>query len=74
LKLLQELYLSIANIIVIADDVKTSNSIRPFGAYNFLPTMKCQVCWAHLKRDLTKISEHSGIAEIIGYKLLRTYN
>ena len=45
-----------------------------YGAYNFLPPMKHQVCWAHLKRDLTKISERSGIAGIIGCKLLRTYN
>ena len=45
-----------------------------YGAYNFLPPMKHQVCWAHLKRDLTKISERPGTAGIVGCKLLQTYD
>ena len=45
-----------------------------YGAYNFLSPMRHQVCWAHLKRDLIKISERPGIAGTIGCKLLSTYN
>lgn len=31
-----------------------------FAAYNYLPDKNRQVCWAHLLRDFTKISERKG--------------
>jgi len=44
-----------------------------YPAYNFLPEHSHQVCWAHLKRDFQKISERSGIAGVIGRRLLHSY-
>ncbi len=44
-----------------------------YPAYHFLPSSCHQVCWAHLKRDFQKISERSGIAGIIGRRLLKNY-
>jgi transposase len=44
-----------------------------YPAYNFLPESCHQVCWAHLKRDFQKISERSGIAGVVGRRLLKDY-
>lgn len=44
-----------------------------YPAYDFLPELCHQVCWAHLKRDFQKISERSGIAGVIGRRLLHSY-
>ena len=44
-----------------------------YAAYNFLPEIKHQVCWAHLKRDFCKIAERAGSAGKIGRKLLKYY-
>ena len=41
-----------------------------YSAYNWLPVEQRQVCWAHLKRDLTKISERSGVSKDYGEALL----
>jgi len=41
-----------------------------FGSYNWIKTTVRQFCWAHLKRDIQKISERSGIAGIIGDAIL----
>lgn len=41
-----------------------------YGAYNWLPVAQRQVCWAHLKRDLTKIAERGGASEEIAEALL----
>jgi hypothetical protein len=32
-----------------------------FSAYNHLPVMQRQLCWAHLIRDLTAIAERPGV-------------
>jgi transposase len=41
-----------------------------FSAYNHLPTHQRQLCWAHLIRDLTAISERTGASGEIGLELL----
>jgi hypothetical protein len=41
-----------------------------FSAYNSLNLENRQLCWAHLKRDLTQIAERSGIAGKLGEALL----
>jgi transposase len=41
-----------------------------YGGYNWLKVSQRQVCWAHLKRDFTKISERSGVSAEIGETLL----
>jgi transposase len=40
------------------------------GAYNWWPDVLRQYCWAHIKRDLIKISERGGDSERIGKALL----
>lgn len=44
-----------------------------YSAYNYLPDINHQLCWAHLKRDFQKISERTGQAGQIGHQLLKTY-
>lgn len=41
-----------------------------YPAYNFIAENRHQLCWAHLKRDFTRISEREGKAGKIGRKLL----
>lgn len=41
-----------------------------YSAYNPLSTERRQVCWAHLKRDLTQIAERQGVAGELGQALL----
>lgn len=48
------------------------NSDR-YGVYNWLKLEQRQVCWAHLKRDFTKISERSGRSKKIGKALLKEH-
>ena len=45
------------------------NSDR-YGAYNWLDVAQRQLCWAHLKREFTKISERSGVSRQLGRDLL----
>lgn len=45
------------------------NSDR-YSAYNWLDVGQRQLCWAHLKREFTKISERSGVSRQIGRDLL----
>ena len=40
------------------------------GAYNWLAIKQRQVCWAHLKRDFTKIAERPGVSGELGKALL----
>ncbi len=42
-----------------------------YPAYNWLDVSQRQICWAHLKRDLTAIAERSGVSKQIGQALLR---
>jgi transposase len=41
-----------------------------YAAYNFKEPDERQICWAHLKRDFTRISQRSGIAGKLGDALL----
>ena len=42
-----------------------------YSAYQWLALDQWQVCWAHLKRDLTAIAQRSGASKEIGEALLR---
>jgi transposase len=42
-----------------------------YSSYNWLEVEQRQVCWAHLKRDLTAIAERSGVSQTIGAALLK---
>jgi transposase len=41
------------------------------GAYMWWPDQYHQFCWAHIKRDVTKISERGGDSERIGLAMLQ---
>lgn len=41
-----------------------------FSAYNWLELKGRQVCWAHLKRDFTRIAQRSGVSGELGQALL----
>jgi transposase len=45
------------------------NSDR-YSGYSWLPIEQRQVCWAHLKRDFTKIAERTGVSGELGKALL----
>lgn len=45
-----------------------------YCAYNIVDIEQRQLCWAHLKRDFTRISQRSGIAGRIGDELLACQN
>jgi hypothetical protein len=40
------------------------------SAYSWVEVERRQVCWAHLKRDFTKIAERSGVSQALGQALL----
>lgn len=42
-----------------------------YSAYNWIELAHRQVCWAHLKRDLTAMAERTGASQEIGEALLR---
>lgn len=42
-----------------------------WSAYNFVDTVRRQLCWAHLLRDFKKISERGGRSEQIANEILR---
>jgi transposase len=41
-----------------------------WSAYNWLPTLLRQLCWAHLTRDFQAFAEHGGESQRIGEDLL----
>jgi transposase len=41
-----------------------------YSAYNEVPLERRQLCWAHLKRDFTRIAERKGVAGDLGQALL----
>lgn len=41
-----------------------------YSSYNWIPLEQRQVCWAHLKRDFTRIAERDGVSQVIGEGLL----
>lgn len=46
------------------------NSDR-YSGYTWLALEQRQACWAHLKRDFTKIAERSGVSRDVGEALLK---
>jgi len=48
------------------------NSDR-YSGYTWLAIDQRQVCWAHLKRDFTKIAQRSGVSRELGEALLRQH-
>ena len=40
------------------------------SAYNWVALEQRQLCWAHLKRDFTKIAERTGVSQALGEALL----
>jgi transposase len=40
-------------------------------AYNIVPVLRRQVCWAHLKRDFQKCMDRGGAGQVIGERGLR---
>lgn len=42
-----------------------------YSAYGWIELARWQVCWAHLKRDLTAMAERIGVSHEIGDALLR---
>jgi len=59
-----------AQAILGADFAGILNSDR-YSAYTWLSVQWRQVCWAHLKRDFTKIAERSGVSQTLGQRLLQ---
>jgi transposase len=45
-----------------------------YSAYSWLPLEQRQLCWAHIKRDLTAIAERSGVSAPVGRDLLELEN
>ncbi|MGB3615226.1 MAG: IS66 family transposase, partial [Elainellaceae cyanobacterium] len=41
-----------------------------YSSYQWIPLAQRQVCWAHLKRDFTRIAERTGVSQAIGEGLL----
>jgi len=42
-----------------------------YSAYHWIELQQWQVCWAHLKRDLTAMAQCQGVSKEIGESLLR---
>ncbi len=62
-----------AAIALLGGDFKGVLVSDRYGAYNFVPNHKRQYCWAHLKRDFIRISEHdNSVVASIGFSLLST--
>lgn len=42
-----------------------------YSAYNWVDTLRRQLCWAHLRRDFIKISERPGVSKELGTSLVK---
>ena len=56
---------------LIGEDFKGTVISDRYSAYNVIDIEQRQLCWAHLKRDLTAIAERDGVSTKIGLALLR---
>jgi transposase len=56
---------------VICKGAKSIIGTDRFGAYNWLPARRRQVCWAHLKRDFQAMVDRGGQSALIGGALLK---
>lgn len=57
---------------LIGEDFKGISITDRYGGYHWIDSLKRQICWAHLKRDFTRISERGGESERIGKALLES--
>jgi transposase len=55
---------------VISEEAKGIMGTDRFGAYNWLPARRRQICWAHLKRDFQAMAERGGQSAAVGKRLL----
>jgi|SRR6185503_6337091 len=56
---------------VICERAKGIIGTDRFGAYNWLPARRRQICWAHLKRDFQAMAERGGHSSAVGEALLK---
>ena len=56
---------------VISEQAKSIIGTGRFGAYNWLPARRRQICWAHLKRDFQAMAERGGDSTRVGESLLK---
>ena len=56
---------------VISERAKSIIGTDRFGAYNWLPARRRQICWAHLKRDFQAMAERGGKSAVVGEGLLK---
>jgi predicted Zn-ribbon and HTH transcriptional regulator len=56
---------------VISEQAKGIIGTDRFGAYNWLPARRRQICWAHLKRDFQAVAERGGQSAQVGEALLK---
>jgi transposase len=56
---------------VISECAKGIIGTDRFGAYNWLPARRRQICWAHLKRDFQAMVERGGDSALVGEGLLK---
>jgi transposase len=56
---------------VICEQAKGVIGTDRFGAYNWLPARRRQICWAHLKRDFQAMAERGGQSAQVGEGLLK---
>jgi hypothetical protein len=56
---------------VISEQAKGIIGTDWFGAYNWLPARRRQICWAHLKRDFQAMAERGGQSAQVGEGLLK---
>jgi len=57
---------------LIGEDFKGISITDRYSGYHWIDPLKRQICWAHLKRDFTRISERGGESERIGKALLES--
>lgn len=55
---------------MIGEDSSTIVVSDRYSSYQWIPLGQRQVCWAHLKRDFTRIAERTGVSKAIGEGLL----
>ncbi len=56
---------------VISERAKGIIGTDRFGAYNWLPARRRQICWAHLKRDFQAMVDRGGQSAQVGEGLLK---
>jgi transposase len=55
---------------MLGDDFEGVAVSDRWSGYSWLDVLQRQLCWAHLKRDFTKMAEASGAISLVGHELL----